>query len=190
MLSVCFIILPVAKTFRAITSSLLPSKHCLVWHFLAVINLSDKSHEVNDHRGEVDIPAKLAGGVILWEHMVVIVVALPYCSKCHKEILCWVDVLVIGLVAPHVSSTVNKPGDVEGQDQSEPPGNEKGIPQGLSPVVPWDNSGQDKAQQDHWGVVYPGTHKPYTCHHDLVLGFWGINRPMLQILPTLSILSL
>ena len=63
----------------AISSSLFPAEDSLMGHFLSVKNLSNDSHEVYEHGADVESfsPAQFTGGVILWEGVVVVVVAFP-----------------------------------------------------------------------------------------------------------------
>lgn len=46
-----------------------------------------------------------------------------------------------------MSGAVDQPGDVEGDGVPEDGGEEVGIPQTLSPEVPWHNGGDHKAHQ-------------------------------------------
>ena len=79
----------------------------------------------------------------------VVMKTLSDSTKCDKQVLGGVDVLIIGLVTPHVCGTVHEPCEVQGQAIPKDSADEVCIPQTLAPVVPRDDGGQHETQQQH-----------------------------------------
>lgn len=65
---------------------------------------------------------------------------LTECSKSNKSVFSWIDVLVVGSVSIHVSSTVHQPCDIQWNGVPKDGSQEVGIPETLAPAVPGDKS--------------------------------------------------
>ena len=83
-------------------------------HLLTVRHLTQTCHCVNKQCANVQFPAKLAGGIILREGVMVVMETLTNGAKSDEEILCGVDELVVRFGTPRVGSTVDQPGGVQG----------------------------------------------------------------------------
>lgn len=66
------------------------------------------------------------------------------------------DVLVVGPVSVHVGSTVDQPGDVEGDGIAEDGSQEVGIPETLPPDAPGHQRGDREAHEQHGDLIVPG----------------------------------
>lgn len=77
-------------------------------------------------------------------------------TQSDKWVLPRADVLVVGPVSIHVGSTVDQPGDVEGDGIAEDGSQEVGIPQTLSPEAPGHQRGNHEAHEHHADLIVPG----------------------------------
>lgn len=98
-----------AASVTAVSGALNPCEHQLLGHTLTVTGQTQQTHQVNEAGGQVDLPAVLAGGVVVWKRVVVIMVALTYCTEGDESVLSGVDVAVVRSVPPHVCSAVHQP---------------------------------------------------------------------------------
>lgn len=103
------------SSFSTIPSAGPAFEHESGWDAAAIVRQPQHSHDVDEHGGEIDVPAVFAGGVVVGKDVVVVVEALAYGAERHAQVLGGVDVAVVGLVAPHVGGTVDQPGGVETQ---------------------------------------------------------------------------
>jgi len=87
--------------------------------------------------------------------VVVIVEAFTNGTQSDKWVLPRADVLVVGPVSIHVGSTVDQPGDVEGDGIAEDGSQEVGIPQTLSPEAPGHQRGNHEAHEHHADLIVP-----------------------------------
>lgn len=60
----------------SISSPLNPGQDCSLGYSLPIISQAQGSHAVNEECGEVEVPAVLAGGVVIGKGVVVVVEAL------------------------------------------------------------------------------------------------------------------
>lgn len=65
-------------------------------------------------------------------------------SKRDKAVFTGVYSYIIGPVSIHVGGAVYQPGDVEGDSVAQDGRQEVGVPQALSPKVPWDQGGHQE----------------------------------------------
>lgn len=81
----------------AVSGALNPCHHHLFRHTLALTRQTQKKHEVNEAGGQVDLAAVLAGGVVVWKRVVVIMEALTLKKKQHKNtnFICIVKILFL-----------------------------------------------------------------------------------------------
>ena len=94
-------------------------------------------------------------------------VALADRSKCHKEVLHRVDVLVIRLVAPQVSYAVHTPGGVQRKAVAQRAGDVEGRSDRLAPEVPGHDGGHNETEDDNEEKVEParGASQPLSSTH-------------------------
>lgn len=59
-----------------VSGALNPRHHHLFGHTLPLTRQAQKTHQVDEAGGQVDLPAVLAGGVVVWKRVVVIMEAL------------------------------------------------------------------------------------------------------------------
>ena len=126
-------------------------------HLLPVSYLANGREKVNEDAGRVKLPVEFTRRVVVREHMVVIMVALTDRPEGDKEVLNWVDVLIVRLVAPQVCHAVDAPGDMQGEGVAQHPRNVEGRPSGLTPEVPWHDGREDEACREHQPDVEPIT---------------------------------
>jgi len=81
--------------------------------------LSETRHEVDKHGRHVEAPSVLAGRVVTWKDVVVVVESLTHGADRHEDVLRGVDALIVRLVAPHVRGAVDEPRAVESQRVAE-----------------------------------------------------------------------
>ena len=125
-------------------------------HLLAVVCESEPGHTVNKKRGEVNPPSVLAGAVVARKCVVVVVIPLADRPEGHEEILGRVDKLVVGFIAPHVSSAVHQPRHVEGDGVSECGTDEVADHETFPPEVHRDDGWEDKTEEEDGWKVEPG----------------------------------
>ena len=77
-------------------------------------------------------------------------------SNSNKDILSWVNGLVIGLVAVHMSPAVHAPRHIQYGDITEYGADEVGVPGRLTPEVPWYDHWKDETHEDHRRQVKSG----------------------------------
>ncbi len=77
-------------------------------------------------------------------------------THCDEEILGRVDVAVVWSVPPYVSSAIDEPRRVEGEDVAQKGTHEQSVPQVLPPEVPRHDSRNHEAHQYHGRPVHPG----------------------------------
>ena len=97
----------------------------------------------------------LAGGVIRWEDVVVVVETLATSAEGNAEVLGGVDTPVIRPVAPEVSHTVDGPSDIENGDVAQDPTCKERCPATLVPVVDRHYSWYHKTEKNHRRDVQP-----------------------------------
>lgn len=79
---------------------------------LALVGPAKRSKEIDEQFGQVEVVAKLAGCVIPWEGVMVVMESLAESPEGDAAILRWINVLVVWPPAPHMSRRVNQPGSV------------------------------------------------------------------------------
>lgn len=132
-----------------VSSASTPLLNHLCWNFASVIRLSNVGHGIDEGSGDVEPPAKLTGGIVLWECVVVVVEAFTHCPEGDYHVLCRVDTLVIGPHAPHVGCTVDQPGSIEPHHIAKNGAQVEGVPQTLTPEVPWHPGRHHEANKHH-----------------------------------------
>ena len=125
---------------------------------------SEKTHQIDEERGWVVLPAVLAGGIIRRKDVVVVVVSLTAGTESHAKVLGRIDASVVRPVAPEMSDTVDGPRDVKYSDVAEDTAREESRPRRLTPVVNWYDGRNHETQQNHRRHVHP------THQHTLV--YW------------------
>lgn len=66
-----FLATPVAS----ISSTLYPSQDRLMWNFLAVLGQAQAAHKVDETSGNIQLPAELAGCIVIGESVMIVVKA-------------------------------------------------------------------------------------------------------------------
>lgn len=139
-----------SATFVAgITRSLNTGRNNFLGNPLGVRGQADEAHEVYEGGGEVELAAKLTGGVVEGECVMVVVEAFSCSTESHQRVFPRVDGLVIRPVAPYVSGAVDQPGGVEDHSVPQEPRYEVSHSQGLTPEVPGDQHRQKEAKDHH-----------------------------------------
>ena len=80
--------------------------------------------------------------------MVIVVEPLSHGINGYEHVLGWIDAFIIRSHSPHMCSTVNKPGHVEGEHISRHGANAEGCEKSLVPEVPRDNSWECESNKD------------------------------------------
>lgn len=144
----------------------------LAGHSLAILGQAQEAHEVDETSGKVQLAAKLAGCIVIWERVVIVVKSFTYSAERDKRVLSGVDVLVVGPVSPHVSRAVDQPAGVQHQRVPQQSRDEVRHPQRLPPHVPRHEHGDEEAHDQHRRpVILP------LKHHNFV----GVQVSKLQL---------
>lgn len=94
---------------------------------------------------EPDGTVKFGGAVVPRKDVVVIVPSFAHRQVHHHMTIGRIDVLVVRVLAPQVSGTVDQPGDVKQHDVAEYV-HEKGVLQRFAPEIPGDESGNSESE--------------------------------------------
>lgn len=116
---------------------------------LTVVSQAQVAHEVDEAGGGVVAQTELTGGVVEGEGVVKVVESFTNSSESNEAVFSGIDVLVVGFVPIHVRSAVDKPRNVERDGVAQDGGQEVGVPQALSPEIPWHHSGNQKAHDQN-----------------------------------------
>jgi len=124
-----------AESGAPVTGAFHASSDHLLGHRLAVARQSQDGHQVDEERRRVYPPAMLAGGVVRWEDVVVVVEPFAAGTQRYAEVFGGVDSSVVRPVAPEMSDTVDGPRHIEYCDVTENSAREEGRPPRLTPVM-------------------------------------------------------
>jgi len=140
---------------RPIPRPLHPVPDDFVGHGFEVVGPSDPGEKVNKGGRQVElVVSHLCSLVVPGEGVMVVVPPFAKGPECDGFVLCRVDVLVIGSIPPHVSSTVHEPSGVEVEAVAELCSEAPGHDEALSPKVPRHKGWDQKAEEeDEWSVV-------------------------------------
>lgn len=158
LLFIVILVSPSPKIMRAIPSTVNSVTNDVIGHGFEVVSPTDFCEEINETCSEIELAVTEFGGLVVpRESVVVVVETFAESEQGDGHVFGRLDVPVIRLVTPFVSSRVDQPCDVQDEGVAEHGADKECVEQTLAPEVHRNSCRHDEATKGHQNKVVPVT---------------------------------